>query len=270
MTTMTTLIFGIDCATKGGKAGMVVAEWNGREKIKILSVHEPRSRNATLTEELERPILEEIAKHRGLAVLFALDAPLGWPSELGPALTSHQAGRNFTRPGQQEGDDTFFRRLTDRRVAENGKTPLDVGADRIARTALAALRLLEALRKSHRIELAWQPGYVREGAAAIEVYPAATLRALGESLPATRNYKQATEEGARVRAALLRHIEPEFEGLEPHREKLVASDHAFDALICVLAAKHFLAGEAMPPSAEDAKIAHKEGWIWVKMAPART
>lgn len=65
---------------------------------------------------------------------------------------------------------------------------------------------------------------------AIEVYPAATLRSLGKALPTTKNYKQPSEEGKRVREDQLRRLEPEFAGLE------------------------------------DAKITRGEGWIWVKMA----
>ena len=56
------------------------------------------------------------------------------------------------------------------------KTPLDVGADRIARTAYAALHLLGSVRVQLHlsIPLAWAPTDISV-VAAIEVYPAATL-----------------------------------------------------------------------------------------------
>ncbi len=40
-----------------------------------------------------------------------------------------------------------------------------------------------------------------------------------------------------------------------------ASADAFDAIVCLLAAKDFLDGGAIPPT--DLTIAEKEGWIWV-------
>jgi hypothetical protein len=43
----------------------------------------------------------------------------------------------------------MFRRMTDRAIHKNvGRTPLDVGADWIARTAHAALRFLAELRRA--------------------------------------------------------------------------------------------------------------------------
>ena len=71
-------------------------------------------------------------------VLLAVDAPLGWPARLSPALAEHRAGDLIT-------DDPalMFQRDTDRFIHQTlAKRPLDVGADRIARTAHAALRLL--------------------------------------------------------------------------------------------------------------------------------
>jgi hypothetical protein len=73
----------------------------------------------------------------------------------------------------------MFRRTTDLFIqARLGKRPLDVGVDRIARTAYAALRILGTLRVElgMPIPLAWAPADVSR-VAAIEVYPAATLLA---------------------------------------------------------------------------------------------
>ena len=73
--------------------------------------------------------------------LLAMDAPLGWPQDFGTVLANHSAGMPL-----QEKPNQFFRRETDRFVQRTlGKVPLDVGADRIARTALSALQLLGKL-----------------------------------------------------------------------------------------------------------------------------
>lgn len=109
-------------------------------------------------------------------VLVELDAPLGWPEPLGRLLSSHSAGGSL---GEQP--NRLFRRETDRYVKQHlGKLPLDVGADRIARTAHAALALLNELRQrtGESIPLVWNEDYP-ERIGAIEVYPAGTLSAAG-------------------------------------------------------------------------------------------
>jgi hypothetical protein len=86
-------------------------------------------------------------------VLIALDAPLGWPRALGACLQSHMAGA----PLDSEAN-ALFRRATDDEIKVRlSKRPLDVGADRIARTAVAALELLGALRREtgRPVPLAW-------------------------------------------------------------------------------------------------------------------
>lgn len=116
-------------------------------------------------------------------VLLALDAPLGWPKPMRQALAAHRAGAALT----QSADD-LFRRETDRVVRERiGNQSFDVGADRIARTAHWSLRFLADLRKrtGEPVPLAWT-GDIAGVAAAIEVYPAATLLAHGIAI---RGYK---------------------------------------------------------------------------------
>jgi hypothetical protein len=184
--------------------------------------------------------------------LIAMDAPLGWPSTMGPCLTSHRAGRAIDVP-----PNALFRRETDRFVCrELGKMPLDVGADRIARTAHAALRVLENLRKSldAPIPLAWS-GDAMSGPAAIEVYPAATL--IAHSLSCT-GYKKAKEvEARRSLVACLRNVM----ALPTNLAVCDDSADALDAIVCILAAADFVNGRAMPP--EDRQLAEREGWIWV-------
>lgn len=73
------------------------------------------------------------------SILIALEAPLDWLVELGKALNIHEAGRPImVEPNQ------LFHPEADRSIREKiGKQPLDIGSDRIARTAHAALLLLE-------------------------------------------------------------------------------------------------------------------------------
>lgn len=154
--------------------------------------------------------------------------------------------------------DAMFRRRTDDAVHRHtGQRGLDVGADKIARTAHSALELLDDVGSARGadIPLAWDPAFSAP-AAAIEVYPAASLAAHG--IP-NRNYKkpEACEARRAIAEALSSRIHIQFDV-----EQLATSDHALDAAICVLAAADFLHGGAEPP--QDPEVASREGWIWVR------
>ena len=185
--------------------------------------------------------------------LIAVDSPLGWPEPFGRNLARHQAGEVLT-PKPNE----FVRRQTDRVVKTRvGQQPLDVGADRIARTALAALNLLASVGETigTGIDLAWNPEAL-DGIKAIEVYPAATLRAHG--IP-SRGYKKPQDQEAR--SAILASLRTWID-IECDDELLVANADALDAVVCALAASDFLRGHCFEP--EDTTVAQKEGWIWVR------
>jgi hypothetical protein len=151
----------------------------------------------------------------------------------------------------------MFRRATDVFIHDElGKTPLDVGADRIARTAYAALRLLGDLREELElsIPLAWAPGDVSE-VAAIEVYPAATLLAHGIRSKGYKKREQVEQRreivtGLRERLTIAERV-----------PDLATSADLVDAAVCVLAGVDFLQGAAHCP--RDSDLARREGWIWV-------
>ena len=246
-------IIGIDCATEEADRGLALG---------VRDDHELRLADATVAGR-DRPslsIVEGWLTASEATAVVAIDAPLGWPRPMAESLDRHSAGATIETP-----PDAMFRRATDLYIRhEIGKTPLDVGADRIARTAHAALRLLGSLRTSlgSAIPLAWDPATL-DGHAAIEVYPAATLIAHG--IRSTR-YKEKQKaihvEGRREIVAALRQ-----EMTIPARLVAALSDNAdvLDAAVCGLAAEDFIAGRATPPP--DRSAAEREGWIWA--APRR-
>jgi predicted RNase H-like nuclease len=186
--------------------------------------------------------------------LVALDAPLGWPAPLGSAVAGHRAGEPIGRTGHE-----LFRRLTDSVVKdETGQQSLDVGADRIARTAVAALGLLRDIRQrmNQPIPLAWESS--DGGICAIEVYPAATLRQIGLT---PRAYKKAADVSRRMQL---------FDALSDHAQigeiRIACENHAdaFDAAVCVLAGADFLRGWCRGPLDDQLAAAKKEGWIWFR------
>jgi predicted RNase H-like nuclease len=238
-------IIGIDCSTQAKNIGLACGVLaNGNARINVVTIGE--SKNDIVSMIARWAIQFE-------SVLIALDAPLGWPMEIGKVLNSHEAGKSIeTEPNQ------LFRRSTDRFIKTKiGKQPLDVGADRIARTAHAALSLLEKIREESGdpIPLAWEPRILK-GIFAIEVYPAATLIAYDINVP---GYKR--KDGQDARSHLMEEL-GRYIQLPNDVSLLEKNNNVLDAVICVLAGKDFLRGDVFIPI--DIEAAQKEGWIWVK------
>ena len=245
---MKVVVIGIDCATQDVNTGVALADYNdGAVVLREVAVGSRRQTAAAI-------ISEWLCGHEGPRLL-ALDAPLGWPVPLASALADHRAGIRI-----EAAPNALFQRATDHFVhREFGKRPLDVGADRIARTAHAALRLLGELsdRLGASIPLLWRLPF--NGVGAIEVYPAATLIAHRFR---SEGYKKP--EQADARQEILSSISQRIE-IACDDRLLKADADALDATVCVLAAADFLNGLAVPPS--DRALAEREGWIWVAPSP---
>ena len=175
-------LIGIDCATQDNKIGVAFGSLsNGRLRVSRAFV--------CGREEKAADAICDWLKKKSEPALLALDAPLGWPQTLSRVLADHRAGEKLAAGAHQ-----MFRRETDRFIkTKTGKTPLDVGADRIARTAYAALKLPQDIRselKLKKIPLAWNPSLTAQ-VSVIEVYPAATLIAHGFSSDGYKNSDQS-------------------------------------------------------------------------------
>lgn len=256
-----TQVIGIDCATESKKVGLAL----GRFTVDGLRV--TKARCGGTPEKLLATVCEWLSSAE--RVLLALDAPLGWPDALRKALAVHSAGQKIDVDGaesQAAAAELLFRRKTDREVTVKcGKRPLDVGADRIARTAHAALTLLDALRRQSGapIPLAWSPDFT-DRCAAIEVYPAATLtaRRIGCS-----SYKGNTPDDRKGRERILDSLRNHLT-LETSPEELLNDADVLDAVVCTLAAADFLRGDAHPPDLND-PVVRQEGWIWTLLPPSK-
>jgi predicted RNase H-like nuclease len=244
---LNTTIIGIDCAAQPKDIGLALGQFDGQTAEITQAIAGFKTRN---------DFLDTISAwmQGSRRTLLALDAPMGWPVALGRVLTKHTAGA----PTDAEAN-AMFRRCTDRVVRDEvGKQSLDVGADRIARTAHAALGLLNTLRRKTGlgIPLAWEPT-TDSGVYAIEVYPAATLRAHG--LPDI-GYKK--KDSNAVRRSILDQVAGKGIRLSRNQRGTCENcDDALDAVVCVLAGVDFLRGNAICPT--DMQEAMKEGWIWV-------
>lgn len=243
---MAWIVVGVDCATEEERIGLAYGVVDDAGELRL--------RRATLGTAGESAAATVAGWIEGASkYVVALDAPLGWPSALASALGQHRAGEAI-----HEEPERLFRRDTDRFVQrELGKLPLAVGADRIARTARAALDLLAQIRarSQQALPLAWAPG---RDCGVIEVYPAATLLSRGI---AGTGYKVATAAGRKTRAAILDRLQPELH-TDINRTLLLENDDLLDAMICAVGAADFARGQALGP--EDHERAAREGWIWLR------
>ncbi|MEM7708491.1 MAG: DUF429 domain-containing protein [Pseudomonadota bacterium] len=244
---MSVQLIGVDCAVNPKDIGIAVGHYFDAEvEISQLIVGRPRT-------------VETIASvvDPKMPTLFAFDSPLGWPQSLAERLADHQAG---TAVGACPNH--LFRRTTDRFIRHLvGKQPLEVGADRIARTAVASLNLIAELEEAlgSNIPLVWSPAEL-SSLGCIEVYPAATLEACKLS---SRGYKGKKPENFDARSVLLESLSTRFQSDSGLLAEAKATDHGLDAMVCCLAAVHFLEGSCPPP--QDLAVARREGWIWVKL-----
>jgi predicted RNase H-like nuclease len=244
-------IVGVDCATQEQRMGLARAVLHESGALRL-----ERVTLGTAGESAAANICQWIAGQQHFVLAF--DAPLGWPKPLGSALSRHTAGERL-KPAA----DDLFRRHTDRLVHKVvGKLPPDVGADRIARTARAALDLLATVRaRAERpIPLAFLQG---KEAGVVEVFPAATLITRGVS---GVGYKTNTPRGRKVRRELLQRLGKELD-LESTRDVMIEDANLFDAMLCVLAGADFARGLCVEPP--DPERARKEGFIWFRASGQR-
>ena len=272
-------IIGIDCATKLEKVGVAIADVSGKEWedvcIKELFTGDKEGKPAN---HEWTPLAKYLADQiKGIdKVLFALDAPLGWPHKMRTALDCHEAGA----PPCIDADH-MFRRETDIYVKEHlNKTPFEVGASWLARTAHAALSLLQALReevektsqKETPIPLAWAQGRPTEPSV-IEVYPALALRELPQKANEFAGYKkrktQKEDPGCDARRNIWKVLKSSLGASgQLKNDGSPGTDHEIDAVLCVLIAREFLRGECVPPTKlPPDKVALQEGWIWFPKGP---
>jgi predicted RNase H-like nuclease len=240
-------IVGVDCATVEARTGLAFGVLSDDGK---LEVH--RATFGTAGESASATIAAFVSE--ASQYLIAFDAPLGWPAKLSRELAAHGAGERVACPPDQ-----LFQRETDRFVRRKlRKKPLEVGADRIARTAHAALRLLAEIRSkvSSPVPLAWEPG---KSSGVIEVYPAATLLSRGISPSGYKGNEK--KEARKARASILDRLSTELASSVP-RELLIENHDLLDAVICVLAGADFARKQALLP--RDRALAEREGWIWFR------
>jgi predicted nuclease with RNAse H fold len=201
---------------------------------------------------------EIVAASKG-ADKIGIDCALGWPIDFFEFL------KEYADPSSQiplvDGGMNWRRRLayrqTDRVTREvTGRWPLSVSTDRLGLTAMRAAGLLGRLQQSG-IQID------RSGVGVVvEVYPGATLRLWGFD---TKGYRASAE----IRNQQIIAIEQTAPWLDlgTHRELMVESCDAFDAVIAALATRAAALGFYQTPRPEQLEQAKIEGWIALPNQP---
>ncbi|MEN8208669.1 MAG: hypothetical protein ABFR50_05385 [Candidatus Fermentibacteria bacterium] len=244
-------IIGIDCATQPAKTGLVFAKYENRH-INLVSYLNAGSIEdySVLPDHRWYPLVKKCQDWIGDSehILFCMDSPLGWPNAMRELLPAHCAGEFIGVEAKN-----LFNRTTELFIDETiQKRPLEIGANLIARTAVAALDLLASLRMMLRkdLPLLWEQGPLT-GSGVIEVYPTATI--IGRIGSGTKlNFKTKAD-------ILLPILEMDF---GPDSIDLLANadNHMLDAALCVLAGVDFIEKRCHEPPDPDA--VRQEGWIW--------
>tara|TARA_B100000965_G_C19581202_1_gene753622 strand:+ start:974 stop:1801 length:828 start_codon:yes stop_codon:yes gene_type:complete len=249
---------GIDWATEPRKRAAVVVEATQAGEITVLDV--------------TRESLKDLGVCRlvdsAAASVIAVDIPFGWPSSFRSFVSKWQPGDVHCSESVPSSD-TFRYRATDLRIRrELGKHPLSVSADRIALGTRKWLELVQG--NPHWLRRIDTGDKVPDGPGAplIEVYPAASILAFGDSI---EGYKSDPE----VREDLVRRLVGRFkvsfgecsreEGVRRIASEGRDSDKT-DAFVAALSGLVYLG--LLPswvierPQGESAIAARAEGWIF--------
>lgn len=281
-------IIGIDCAADPRDIGVAVTSKDGEtlrvHRVYFGSAGSDRTRSIG---DLAHAITSNIRAAVGVPTLMAVDAPLGWPIPMGPALVDHRAGGPLS---DNPNADRFFRRLTDRFVAEKtGKTPIEIGANLIARVTHTTLLLIDNIAKGLPSAFNRSPllssSSIATSIGIIEVYPALATplflnkdmgpraeptnrrswRSLGRELKALRREgwcsirKHLDDTPIDLTQADIppERTKPDAKGIDP------VCDHGLDAILCAWTGLRFLLHKcAKPPDDFCNDDLEREGWIW--------
>lgn len=299
-------IIGIDCAADPENIGIAYAAMVGArltvEHVELGASGTPENRSHRLR-NLANDIVTRI-REAPTPTLLALDAPLGWPIPMGDLLSHHTAGGSLPGDARPE---SLFRRGTDRFIDEKlGKTPIEVGANLIARVTHTALRLIGMIRS--RIDgMATSPLQTNDSLQApinfIEVYPALAGPHLHDRRPVCKTWtywndpdskkglagalkakKRESKDGGERLAEWCDDVARKLSdggpssdnlltvSLDPLREKEIMNkkagrDHGLDAILCAWTAFRFLHGRCLAPEGRiTTDQLNREGWIWFDSA----
>ena len=182
---------------------------------------------------------------------IGIDAPFGWPAPFARAVAQYSESTVWPSGEIRQ---LRFRRTDEVTWEKLRRPPLSVSSDRIAITAMRAVRLLaETAATGETIDRSG-------GSRFVEVYPAVALSVWGFT---SLGYKRA--KGSAVRARLVNDLAARTaDWLALSRTDWALcrdSDDMLDALVAALIARAAAINRCEPIPAGDHMLAMEEGWI---------
>jgi len=236
------LTAGIDLAAGSAGTALALIEWA-----------DDRARLIDLRLGIDDAAIVVVASAGDIAKL-GIDCAFGWPDEFVAFVSGHAdlSTRDPSVDGGMVWRRTLAYRETDRFAHEvTGRWPLSVSTDRLGLTAMRCAGLLRRLAEAG-------VDTDRAGAGDIaEVYPGASLRLWDFD---TTGYRREPER-RRELLTVLRSRAPWFDIAKTHVELMIASGDAFDAVVAALVTRAAALGRYIPPPADVAVRATREGWI---------
>lgn len=177
----------------------------------------------------------------GLELIFAIDAPLGWPISVTDLLTGYK-----TEPvGSTGKHNPYLFRATELFLKERGFQPKSVVSDRIGSPSTKAIHFLSVveLQPPEKVGV-WEDQRDQKKVTVIETYPAVCKR----SMTLNKHFCTLSINGA---------FQNSLTGYDRYDEDLK------DALYCALVAWMFAANRRNELQAPDENVPAEEGWIWV-------
>jgi hypothetical protein len=217
---------GIDFASQPKNTALCEIVWDGSSAtvVKVAS---------NVTDDQIRDLVENPPSR-----VFGVDIPFGWPTHFVQFVLAHM--QRVTPPLGVSGAQKRLRATDEFTWDLLGRQPLSVSTDRIGIPAMRWAALMQEFGVTNR---------AGDGRF-FEVYPAAARLSWG--LPPKDD----------VAALDLLVAEcPLFFAAAEYPSALLRSEHAFDALMCALAARSAALGLSYPPPPELQDVAEVEGWI---------
>ncbi|MGE0708618.1 MAG: DUF429 domain-containing protein [Planctomycetota bacterium] len=242
---------GLDWATEPKNRALVVVEATPGAGVRIVEV---------CSAKLDEAEIVRRANDAACGVL-AVDIPFGWPQDFSSFVSAWSPSQGAKALPSL---DAFRYRYTDLEVRRHyKKSPLSVAADRIALGARKWAEIVQGQTWGPRVDVIG--GRRGPPAPIVEVYPAASVLAFGESVAGYKNDEVVRE---RLVDALCRRLNVQVSRAD--RAALVSagkdSDRT-DAFVAALTGLAYLGAlegwEVRLPPAEKKSQVEKEGWIFV-------
>lgn len=259
-----TRVIGVDWATERKNRALVALDINKVGEWRVAHV-QPAVEDETVV---------RACTDLGNAVV-AVDTPFGWPRNFVEFVAGWRPTEASAAPPEP---DLFRLRRTDRVVrAEVPKEPLSVSADRIAMGARCWAGILASQRLWAQVDL---DGNRRgDGPAIVEVYPGATLVALGRTRAVAADEDSYKKDSA-TRRRVVRHVASLLQvDLSTHEDEIVSDGNDSDRTDAFLAAitaglyqvckNHGAAWRGWRvrhPTLSELEDARTEGWIFFPVA----